>query len=268
MGTESGDVTRRDALGILSATAAAGLGIGVLSGRNRVRDYQGIPNYLSGNSKFETYIEENYRRDEFDSTAYDALVDMRFVEGERLTDEHVQEVRDIFSDLGINLAILEREEKIDEGEFMDTYGPSTDNILGTEDSLYDEAVDEVMKDAAAQVFMVPGRETPYGEKLINGEELSYPDPEDLEEGDDLGANAVALGDRAAVAIDEYGLQPVLKREGPPDMKLYTVIHELGHIFGLDHTDDPDNVMFESNLRASRDLAFTSQQAEAMMENLV
>jgi hypothetical protein len=268
VGTESGDVTRRDALGIISATAAAGLGVGALSGWNKARDYQGIPDSLSGNSKLETYIEENYRRDEFDSAAYDALVDMRFVEGERFAGEHVQELRDIFSDLGINLAFLEREEKIDEGEFTDMYGPSTDDILDTEDSLYDETVDEVMKDAAAQVFMVPGRETPYGEKLINGGELSYPDPEDLEKGDDLGANAVALGDRAAVAIDEYGLQPVLEREGPPDKKLYTVIHELGHIFGLGHTDDLDNVMFESNLRASRDPTFTSRQAEAMRENLV
>ena len=163
---------------------------------------------------------------------------------------------------------MEREEKIDEEEFTDTYELSTDDILGTEDSLYDEAVDEVMKDAAAQVFMVPGRETPYGEKLINGEELSYPDPGDLEKGDDLGANAVALGDRAAVAIDEYGLQPVLEREGHPDMKLYTVVHELGHIFGLDHTDDPDNVMFGKNLRASRNPSFTSQQAAEMRENLV
>ena len=110
MGTQFGEVSRRDALGILSATAAAGFGVGALSGRNKVKDYQGIPDSLSGNNKFETYIEENYRRDEFDSAAYDALVDMRFVEGERFTDEHVREVEEVFSELGITSRLGARRE--------------------------------------------------------------------------------------------------------------------------------------------------------------
>ena len=37
MGAEYGDLSRRDALGILSATAAAGLGVGALSSWNKAR---------------------------------------------------------------------------------------------------------------------------------------------------------------------------------------------------------------------------------------
>lgn len=267
---------RKVLAGIAGTTVGTGIGVSAsLSGLADESDYQGIPkSYITGpnSTRFEDFIEQNYEIDDFDVGAYDALVDARYVEGEQFTSEHVLAVEQFFENIGIDLKFLERKDEISLDVFESEYGASTSEILGHNGSLYSDAVEDVMKDTAIQLFFTPGIETGFGERIDNGDRINYEelremDAEDLEEGMKLGPDGVALYDRAVVVSDEYDNIDFSEREKHADTKLYKTIHELAHTMGLGHVDNSKNLMYEGNLRPGISSGLNNEQIRGIKEQL-
>ena len=268
---------RRKVLAGIAGTTV-GTGIGVSASLSRLADesnYQGIPkSYIKtpNSTRFEDFVEQSYEIDDFDVGAYDALVDARYVEGEKFTSEHVLAVEQFFENIGIDLKFLERKDEISLDLFESEYGASTSEILGYNGSLYSDAVEDVMKDTAIQLFFTPGIETGFGERIENGKGIDYErlkemNAEDLEEGMKLGPDGVALYDRAVVVADEYDNIDFSERDKHADTKLYKTIHELAHTMGLGHVDNPDNLMHEENLRPAKSPGLNDKQINKIEKQL-
>lgn len=178
----------------------------------------------------------------FDQNRPNMVVDVLEVGDNHLQEEVINLVESVYDENGINAIIGRREQEYPEDEFRRNYGGDAAKILGTDGykGFIREQVSPSMFNSAIQTVISPGKaDNPegwlhYEEKYRTG----------------FATDSIALGSDTAF------------EQGYPDDftkgKALVLIHEIGHAYGLEHTHEPSNVMYE-NVDLNADLEYSENQ---------
>lgn len=235
-----GEMERRDYLKTVGATflltslyplngaALSPVGGNVLFGHNVKSDYTGLPDRFHEDPGFGPELEQLYGDVSLDEDT-EVLIDVIPVGDRTLEDSIEKEIEEIHGRNGIKAEVYEREDSFPENDFQEKYGSDAGKILGSHGSysgFVEDEVSEGMQEAAIQVVLAPGEE------------------EDMEgwlKHDGNYRGGFALGSQVIMSSDKafkqrYGSR---YREG----KKLALMHEIGHSYGLRHSDDSSDVMY-------------------------
>lgn len=214
---------RRDFLGWTTAVSGAYIFSDNPSIRNSTADYSplnhysGVPDYFfsedfqsEAEEDFENFQTEKIKRDE-----PNLFIDLRPVDIGEIAEEFREDIENWFQMNGVSTLCSVHSDTItslnDEHDKENIYRiiGGMDNP-GKRENLYSK-VDKIYKNAAVQVFLVPW-------------DIAGPDGTPDYDG-------VAAGTRAAVEYTVFR-----------DESLDITYHEILHCIGLEHSDEPDNIM--------------------------
>lgn len=217
-----------------------------------------VPEKYIKNGNLEQELDNIYRQDfpGFEEDRPNVLVDVLPVGDRQLQDsiaEHVEEEHDRY---GINAVVRQRKDSFPENKFIERYGWEDNSILGYggNPGFVDQEVSDFMQSIAVPVVMSPGKpDSPEGWIFNEGE--GFQGNQWL-----LGSymESVAFADDDAFQ-DEYGSDYL---EG----KLRLVMHELGHVYGLEHSEKNHDLM-NPEVRLESDPSFRPEEWRRIRETL-
>lgn len=186
----------------------------------------------------------------FDKNRPNVILDVLEVGDNYLQEEVIDTVESIYDDNGINMIIGRREQKYPEEDFIKRYGGNAAKILGTGDykGFVREQISSPMLSSAIQTVVSPGKvDNPEG--WLEYEEMYRTG---------FATDSIALGSDTAF------------EQGYPDDvirgKTTVLMHEIGHVCGLEHTDDPSNVMYEY-VDLNADLEYSDEQWDKIKKSI-
>lgn len=246
------DMGRRQFLEASAMGLAATGGLNVLTGGSR--GYTGVPSRYQQDQDFVGRLDDIYENgfSGFDQDRPNVLIDVIEVGNNYLQQEVIDQIESIHDEHDINAVVGRREEKYPVDSFREEYGGDVNRILGCNGySSFMEKEDMVfpeIRDAAVQVVMSSGKPD---------------DPVGWLEYEGLHKTGFAL-DSVAMASD------MAFEEGYSEEfiagKTRVLIHEIGHSYGLEHSDDPEDLMY-SEVDLNSDQDFTEQEWNTIKRRL-
>ncbi|OAQ51726.1 hypothetical protein HTG_16850 [Natrinema mahii] len=236
---------RRRVLGLFGGGGA--LGLAYYSFKNNVLDRGNrsgftVPESYLNDDDFVNWLDRIYREgfSGFDDSMPNILVDVIIVENNRgnnssIPDDVVDKVEEKHITKGINAMVQVRDGIYPFDDFTLNYmemGP--DNISPHVDKFVKSEIREEMNEAAIQVVILP----------TYGQIIQFPEEDD----EWVGYNS---SETNSIGISST---PAIKKDYQEDFEgalLRTFLHELGHAYGLDHSQDKKSIMYKKIHMGSR-----------------
>ncbi|MFB6147848.1 MAG: matrixin family metalloprotease [Candidatus Nanohaloarchaea archaeon] len=222
------EVSRRKLLSLTGAGAAAATGYVGADGARKMAwlatqqflGYDGIPDRYIDDEDFWNQVENDfrsYREKDFREGEPNALVDIRYLENGEPSRWYMDTLERWFEEHGVNALCLAGEGPVDD-ELVESFSGDVTRLLGDPGPLnhfrgpggvYGKIKPEYRK-AAMQVFLAP-----YDLALEHGKSESM--------------EGFSYGTRSAIEADAANIDELTE-------------HEIGHMIGLVHSRDEDNLM--------------------------
>ncbi|WP_231990781.1 hypothetical protein [Natronobacterium gregoryi] len=164
--------------------------------------------------------------DQFEGLAVgrpDLLLDARYVGGTSISPGTKRTIVDLVRTRGIHAQWLDYPTRYDPQAVANRYGTTVKGLLWGRDSFYSEEIEDVLKNVALQLLVVPGTTKAADAGRIYSHWIDA-----MGGGPDGHVNGFSLGNRAVVA----------ERDDPFE-EAALVLHEITHLV-LCHDDDPEN----------------------------
>lgn len=225
-------MNRRSVLALLGGSATLGTAYAVQNDKIHLSE---------GNS---VAVPGSYRRDEefktrlgwmfegfagFEPDHPNVLFDVISVGGHRIPEDVKEHLERTHEEHGIQGKIHRRSVDYPGERFLDRYGGDVGKILGTEDGysgFVDDEVTEEMDEAAVQIILTPGAQQEREGWLQR-------------DGEFLGGVAY----ESVILVSVEALRSHYDEQFKAGM-YRTLLHEIGHVYGLEHAENPNSVMHE------------------------